>query len=105
MKTLLHLAWALLACTSTFAAETAAARAQRIEIPRVDFRETTLRETCTFLFQKSRQLDAKAVNIIIAAEASGRITLKLEKQPLLTVLREAAAQVGCEVQEEPYALV
>src|SRR5687767_12776431 len=101
MKTILHLALAILTCASACAAEMeiAAARAQRIEIPRIDFRATTLREACEFLSVKSQQLDAKRVNIIIAAEAAGRITLKLEKRPLLVVLREAAAQVGCEVQE------
>jgi hypothetical protein len=107
MKTILHLAFAILTCASAFAAEmeTAAAQAQRIEIPRVDFRETTLRETCEFLSQKSVQLNGKRVNIVIAAEARGRITLRLVKQPLLEVLREAAGLVGCEVQLEPYALV
>jgi hypothetical protein len=107
MKTILHLALAILTCASLLAAEieTAADRAQRIEIPRVDFRETALREACEFLSQKSRQLNPKRVNIIIDGEVPGRITLRLEKRPLLVVIREATAQVGCEVQEEPYALV
>jgi hypothetical protein len=107
MKTILHLALAILTCAPACAVEieTAAAQAQRIEIPRVNFRETTLREACEFLSQKSWQLSRKRVNIIIAVEVAGRIVLNVEKQPLLAVLREAAGQVGCEVQAEPYALV
>jgi hypothetical protein len=109
MKTILHLAFAIFTCACTLAAETetASARAQRIEIPRVQFRETTLMEACEFLSQKSRALDPnrKSVNILVAVEAPGRITLDLEKRPLLAVLRAAVEQVGCEVQEEPHALV
>jgi len=107
MKTILRVVFAVFTCASAFAAEkeTAVARAQRIEIPKVDLREATLRETCEFLSEKSVQINGKRVNIVIAAEARGRITLKLVKQPLLEVLREAAGLVGCEVQGEPYALV
>jgi hypothetical protein len=64
-------------------------------------------EACEFLSRKGRALDPdrRSVNIIVAAEVPGRITLDLEKRPLLAVLREAVEQVGCEVREEPYALV
>ena len=107
MKCILHLAFAIFIGVNGLGAESNSptARALRIQVPRVDLRDATLREACEFLSQKSRQLDSKRINIIIAAEAPGRITLNLNNSPLLEALREAVALVGCEVQEEPYALV
>lgn len=105
-------------------------RLNRIIIPRVDFRDTTIRQAVSFLQQRSRDLDTtesdperRGVNIVLklpttpapatetdgeaslpAPSADNRITLNLTNVPLYEALRYVATLAGLKVKVEPYAV-
>ncbi len=105
-------------------------RLNRIIIPRVDFRDTTIRQAVSFLQQRSRDLDTtesdperRGVNIVLklpttpvatsetegessmpAPSADNRITLNLSNVPLYEALRYVATLAGLKVKVEPYAV-
>jgi beta-lactamase regulating signal transducer with metallopeptidase domain/lipopolysaccharide export system protein LptA len=88
----------------------AAAAAEKIIFPKIDFRDATVREVIEFLAEKSKRLDGKGegVNIVIRnAEKIGeaRITLALSNVPLLEMLRYVAELANCELVPEEFALV
>ncbi|MEQ1850231.1 MAG: M56 family metallopeptidase, partial [Chthoniobacteraceae bacterium] len=88
----------------------AAAAAEKIIFPKVDFRDATVREVVDFLIAKSKTLDAAGAgaNIVIAnAEGLGdtKITLSLTETPLSEVLRYVAALANGEVRKEEFAFV
>jgi general secretion pathway protein D len=110
------------------------ARLNRIIIPRVDFRDATIRQAVTFLQQRSRDLDTtesspdqRGVNIFLklpapgtmitppagefdeaspeaAPSADNRITLNLSNVPLYEALRYVATLAGLKVKVEPFAV-
>lgn len=109
------------------------ARLNRIIIPRVDFRDATIRQAVNFLQQRSRDLDTtesdpqrRGVNIVLklptsptSAPASldldggesqpvsspgDRLTLNLTNVPLYEALRYVATLAGLKVKVEPYAV-
>jgi general secretion pathway protein D len=110
------------------------ARLNRIIIPRVDFRDATIRQAVNFLQQRSRDLDTteidperRGVNIVLklpstpapmpaALEVEGetpapatfspdaRITLNLSNVPLYEALRYVATLAGLKVKVEPFAV-
>ena len=105
-------------------------RLNRIIIPRVDFRDTTIRQAVSFLQQQSRDLDTtesdpdrRGVNIVLklpttpiaapdvegdtsiaAPIADNRITLNLTNVPLYEALRYVATLSGLKVKVEPFAV-
>ena len=108
-------------------------RLNRIIIPRVDFRDATVRQAVSFLQQRSRDLDAvevdpesRGVNIVVklpavpalapttlqgeeetaspAPAVDGRITLNLSNVPLYEALRYVATLAGLKVKVEPFAV-
>jgi general secretion pathway protein D len=110
------------------------ARLNRIIVPRVDFRDATVRQAVTFLQQRSRDLDTtesspdqRGVNIflklppagsavtpavgeldddapVLAPSADNRITLNLANVPLYEALRYVATLAGLKVKVEPFAV-
>ncbi len=110
------------------------ARLNRIIVPRVDFRDATIRQAVSFLQQRSRDLDTsevdperRGVNIVLklpsalppapaALEVEGetpapvayspdaRITLNLSNVPLFEALRYVATLAGLKVKVEPFAV-
>lgn len=108
-------------------------RLNRIIIPRVDFRDATVRQAVGFLQQRSRDLDTsetdperRGINIVVKLPASvtaapaalevegetaapvtagdGRITLNLSNVPLYEALRYVATLAGLKVKVEPFAV-
>jgi general secretion pathway protein D len=109
-------------------------RLNRIIIPRVDFRDATVRQAVGFLQQRSRDLDTsevdperRGINIVVklpvsappppaALEVEGeataapvssgdnRITLNLSNVPLYEALRYVATLAGLKVKVEPFAV-
>ncbi len=107
---------------------------QRIIIPHVEFRATNLRDAIEFLRQESRRLDADpdpdncGVNIFLklpallppadassaptpgsgqppsVADPKARVTLTLDRTPLLEALKYVASQAGMKIKVEPYAV-
>ena len=115
----------LVACSVVFAEEAPSEntkRASELRLAKVRFNEATLREVVDFLSMQANR-EKSAVNIIIVTPedprlAGGgepfppapdanppRIILEREGASVLEILREAAAQVFCEVQPEPEALI
>jgi hypothetical protein len=88
---------------STQAAEpTAAAKsAQEIRIPKVEFREATLREAIAFLSKKSVEIDPqkRGVNIAIAGkfDPEAKISLSVIDASLYEILTVVAGQSGTEI--------
>ena len=107
------------------------ARLNRIIVPRIDFRDATVRQAVSFLQQQSRTLEADSgdqsgINIVLklpataplapptdefgetpaapAASADGRITLSLTNVPLYEALRYVATLAGLKVKVEPFAV-
>jgi len=110
------------------------ARLNGIIIPRVDFRDATVRQAVGFLQQRSRDLDTtegdperRGVNIVLklpaasapapasleiegetaaapAFSADNRITLNLSNVPLYEALRYVATLAGLKVKVEPFAV-
>lgn len=109
-------------------------RLNRIIIPRVDFRDATVRQAVSFLQQRSRDLDTsendperRGINIVVklptaappppsTLEVEGespvasiptgdsRITLNLSNVPLYEALRYVATLAGLKVKVEPFAV-
>ena len=109
-------------------------RLNRIIIPRVDFRDATVRQAVGFLQQRSRDLDTseadperRGINIVVKLPASvtpppatlevegetpaapvfsgdNRITLNLSNVPLYEALRYVATLAGLKVKVEPFAV-
>ncbi|MEO6847971.1 MAG: Amuc_1098 family type IV pilus outer membrane protein [Chthoniobacterales bacterium] len=89
-----------------------------IIIPRIDFRETTVKEAIDFIKQRAAALDTaesdpskKGVNIFlkldptaIAAESATRITLSLTDIPLREALGYIATSANLKIKVEPYAV-
>ena len=108
------------------------ARLNRIVIPRVEFRDATVRQAVSFLQQRSRDLDTtesdperRGVNIVLKLPATpsappvtgiegesaaptfspdSRITLNLTNVPLYEALRYVATLAGLKVKVEPFAV-
>lgn len=108
------------------------ARLNRIIIPRVEFRDATVRQAVSFLQQRSRDLDTtesdaerRGVNIVLklptttatppVTEIDGEsaaptfspdssITLNLTNVPLYEALRYVATLAGLKVKVEPFAV-
>ncbi len=110
------------------------ARLNGIVIPRVDFRDATVRQAVGFLQQRSRDLDTsedaperRGVNIVLKLPAASapapasleiegesaapagfsadsRITLNLSNVPLYEALRYVATLAGLKVKVEPFAV-
>ncbi|HEY5792429.1 MAG TPA: Amuc_1098 family type IV pilus outer membrane protein [Chthoniobacterales bacterium] len=85
-----------------------------IIIPKVEFRDATVREALDFIKQRAAALDTsepKGVNIVLkldpaaeAAESMSRITLQLTQVPLRAALEYIATAAGLKVKVEPYAV-
>jgi len=84
-------------------------KAQKIILPKVEFREATVTEVVEFLRVKAREFDAEkqGVSMILkpGAGAEARMSLSLTNVPLTEVLRYVAGLTGLELKAEPYALV
>jgi general secretion pathway protein D len=110
------------------------AKLNRIIIPRIDLRDTTVREAVEFLKQRSRELDTstdipqdkRGVNIVlklhpsqpdltappipegtpapVGGTADTRITLSLTNVPLIEALRYLTELAGLKYKIEPYAV-
>lgn len=113
--------------------EATMAKLNRIIIPRIDLRDTTVREAVEFLKQRSRDLDTstddpqgkRGVNIVlklnpsqpdltlppaegpaapIGGTADSRVTLSLTNVPLIEALRYLTELAGLKYKIEPYAV-
>ena len=126
MKLLLRLiVMSLVACGWVSAEEAPSEntkRASELKLEKIRFSEATLREVVDFLSAKANR-EKSAVNIIIVTPEDPllagdggpippvldanppRIILEREGASVLDILSEAAAQVFCEVQPEPGALI
>jgi len=114
--------------------EATMAKLNRIIIPRIDLRDTTVREAVEFLKQRSRELDTstddpqgkRGVNIVlklnpsrpdltvppaegptpasVGGTADTRVTLSLTNVPLIEALRYLTELAGLKYKIEPYAV-
>jgi general secretion pathway protein D len=87
-----------------------------IIIPRVDFRDATIREALDFLKQRSVALDTtdqdptrRGINIVLkvpadSPEADARITLSLNDIPLRAAIDYVAKAANLKLKIEPYAV-
>jgi len=87
----------------------AAAGAAKIIFPKIDFRDSSLREAVEFLVAKSKALDPeqKGVNVVLTDEGKAsdvKITLSLANVPLSEVLRYVAALAGLDLREDEFAI-
>jgi hypothetical protein len=87
----------------------AAAAAEKIIFPKVDFRDATLREIVAFLVAKSQALDpaGKGVDVVLGKlgkASDARITLDLNNVPLSEALRYVAALANCEMHADEHAI-
>lgn len=109
------------------------AKLNRIIIPRIDFKDATVRQAISFLQQRSRDLDSaeaeaerRGVNIVlklpttpatpaaatgteggesqVAPTGDARINLSLTNVPLYEALRYVATLAGLKVKVEPFAV-
>jgi hypothetical protein len=93
----------------------------RIIIPKIEFREATLREAIDYLIQKAHELDTqesdpskRGVNIVLklegqaeqsnSAPSEARITLSLTNIPLAEALRYITSLAGLKVKVDQYAV-
>ncbi len=88
-----------------------------IVVPRIEFRDATIREAIDFLRQKAASLDTseqdptrKGLNIVLkvpddSPEANARITLALTDVPLRAAIDYVARGAGLKTKIEPYAVV
>lgn len=88
-----------------------------INIPRIDFREATVREALDFIKQRAAALDTvepdptrKGINIVLklapdAPEAASRITLSLTDVPLRAAIDYVARAANLKLKVEPYSVV
>ena len=111
------------------AREMIARKLNSIIIPRLEFRDATLREAIDFLKKKTADLDTaepeparRGVSIVLRLPATAgataepgvenppgqpvekRITLSLKNVSLMEAFKYTAALAGCQVRIEPYAL-
>ena len=113
--------------------EATMAKLNRIIIPRIDLRDTTVREAVEFLKQRSRELDTstddpeakRGVNIVLklnptqpdltappaegptppqGGSADTRVTLSLTNVPIIEALRYLTDLAGLKYKIEPYAV-
>lgn len=113
--------------------EATMAKLNRIIIPKIDLRDTTVREAVEFLKQRSRELDSstdnlqdkRGVNIVlklnpsqpdltlppgegptppVGGTADTRVTLSLTNVPLIEALRYLTELAGLKYKIEPYAV-
>ena len=88
---------------------------ERIIIPKLEFREATLREAVDFLKKKSGDLDVespageKGINIVLKTEdspelESARITVSLTNIPMIEALRYVTGLANMKFRVEPYAV-
>ncbi len=112
--------------------EATMAKLSRIMIPRIDLRDTTVREAVEFLKQRSRELDTstddpqgkRGVNIVlklnpsqpdltvppaegptpVGGTADTRVTLSLTNVPVIEALRYLTELAGLKYKIEPYAV-
>ena len=87
-----------------------------IVIPRIDFRDATIREALDFIKQRTVALDTteqdpsrKGINIVLKAaadspEANARITLSLNDIPLRAAIDYVAKAANLKLKIEPYAV-
>lgn len=88
-----------------------------IIIPKIDFRDATVREALDFIKQRAASLDSveqdpakKGLNIVLklapdAAESASRITLSLTDVPLRAAIDYVARAANLKLKVEPYAVV
>ena len=86
------------------------ARAAGIQVPRVDFQESTFREVIEFMQAKSAHLDptGEGVNIVLKEGpeiGAIRVTQKIETISLADVLRIIAGGAGYEIVDDDFALI
>ena len=87
----------------------------RTIIPRLEFKEATIRESLDYLKKKSVELDPDdpktGVNIVLKLDEGGsafndtRVTVSLSDVPLLEALRYVAGLANLKIKIEPYAVV
>ena len=87
-----------------------------IIIPRIDFRDATIREALDFIKQRAAALDTtdqdpshRGINIVLKApldspEANARITLSLNDIPLRAAIDYVAKAANLKLKIEPYAV-
>ncbi len=89
-------------------ASVALENAQKIILPKIEFREATLREAVDFLRKKGVDLDPehKGVNIVLRGpeKADTKISLSVTDVPLAEAVKYVAGLGGLEVSADPYAL-
>ena len=88
-----------------------------IIIPKIDFRDATVREALDFIKQRASSLDSveqdpakKGLNIVLklapdAAESGSRITLSLTDVPLRAAIDYVARAANLKLKVEPFAVV
>ena len=88
-----------------------------IIIPKIDFRDATVREALDFIKQRAASLDSveqdpakKGINIVLklapdAAESGSRITLSLTDVPLRAAIDYVARAANLKLKVEPYSVV
>jgi len=88
-----------------------------IIIPRINFTDSSVRESLDFLKKRSIELDEtepdpdlKGVNIVLkvppgSPEESAQITLEIENVPLKAALEYVAQAAGLKIKVDPYAVV
>jgi len=88
-----------------------------IIIPKIDFRDATVREALDFIKQRAASLDIvdqdparKGINIVLklapdAVEATSRITLSLTDVPLRAAIDYVARAANLKLKVEPYSVV
>jgi general secretion pathway protein D len=88
-----------------------------IIIPRINFTDSSIRESLDFLKKRSIDLDEtesdpdlKGVNIVLkvppgSPEESAQITLEIENVPLKAALEYVAQAAGLKIKIDPYAVV
>ena len=90
-------------------ASVALEKAQKIILPKIEFRDATLREAIDYLSgrKSEEETDRNRVNIVLRGTENGdaRISLSLTDVPLIEAVQYVAALAGLEVSAEPYALI
>ena len=79
-----------------------------LQLPKLDFRESKMNESCDFLVRKMKELDPekKGLNVLTNGTASAEeLILKIENAPALEVLRYMAELSGTDLRIEHHALV
>ncbi|MFA7342718.1 MAG: Amuc_1098 family type IV pilus outer membrane protein [Terrimicrobiaceae bacterium] len=88
-----------------------------IVIPKIDFRDATVREALDFIKQRASSLDTveqdpakKGINIVLklapdAVESGSRITLSLTDVPLRAAIDYVARAANLKLKVEPYSVV